>query len=190
MNKVLYGLRKGPKKWSDHRDVQMEGKTINASDKDGNISFAEATCEQCRPCKNSWKIIDNGVVIGGFIVYVDDIMIFAPPEWVMGTIRMVQSLWQCKISGTLMPSSKDHSDDQPCINESTADFTALLKRQLHFLGVTLEINDDGVLTLHQHNYILSKLEKRELLTGKSRPSLPAICESHLLWKRTRNTWYP
>ena len=94
----------------------------------------------------------------------------------MGTIRMVQSLWPCKISGTLMPSSSDRADNQKDINEPTTDFAGLLKKQLYFLGVTLEVNEDGVLTLHQQKYILSKLAKRGLLTGRSRPSLPAICE--------------
>ena len=72
------------------------------------------------------------------------------------------------------------SNKKPVIKENLSelpdDFAVLLKKQLHFLGVTLDINKEGVLTLHQQNYILSKLAKRGLLSGKSRPSLPVICE--------------
>ena len=37
---------------------------------------------------------------------------------------------------------------------------------LNFLGVTLELNEDGKVIMHQKKYILSKLNKRGLLQGK------------------------
>ena len=54
------------------------------------------------------------------------------------------------------------------------EFRALLQTQLHFLGVTLEVKG-GELIMHQHNYILSKLHRRNLLKGKQgQPYPPAL----------------
>ena len=61
------------------------------------------------------------------------------------------------------------------------EFTSMLQTQLHFLGVTLEITKDGVLTMHQTNYILSKLARRELLReNRSLRCLPFVKERHHL----------
>ena len=105
--------------------------------------------------------MEDGNVNGSFIVYVDDAMIFAPPEWVMGTIRFVQSLWACNIGGTMMPRHQIRNGDaehQQGVEMNTVgecdlpiDFKSMLRTHLHFLGVTLEITTDGVLTMHQRN---------------------------------------
>ena len=101
--------------------------------------------------------MDDGNVFGIFNVYVGDVMIFAPPEWVMGTIRFIQSLWACNIGGTMMTHRqlrKDDVDNHQGVETTTYcgwmhcpdEFTSMLQTQLHFLVVTLEITKDGVLT--------------------------------------------
>ena len=56
LNKVLYGLRSGPKKWGDHRDEVLKRMVVTLPKEDG--SEVKGKCEQCTNCANIWKVID------------------------------------------------------------------------------------------------------------------------------------
>ena len=95
-------------------------------------------------------VADN--VIAFFIIYVDDVMIFAPPEWVIGVIRTIEALWTCKIGGTMFPRLQGigrkreyiradvlNAEEKLFDDDVSDDFKNMLQGQLHFLGVTLEV---------------------------------------------------
>ena len=72
----------------------------------------------------------------------------------MATFRAFEKEWECKISGILGE-----------VGVST----------LNFLGLTIALKD-GILIIHQKDYILSKLKKLAMLSGRGRHSLPDISE--------------
>ena len=98
LQKVLYGLRSGPKKWGDHRDEVL--KRMKVSVEKGNRTQT-ARCEACENCANIWKIIEEDKIVGYFLVYVDDVLIVGPQEWVKATIAAFKEQWECKVSGII-----------------------------------------------------------------------------------------
>ena len=174
LNKVLYGLRQGPKRWSEHRDRVLgtmevwvdDGET--ETDSMATASTDEADVEprvpkkrlcifvQVPQSKNIWLIKDKetGEIVGRLMVYVDDVLISGPKEVVLATFQAFESQWECKISGILGET------DVPSLN---------------FLGMTIALMD-GTLIIHQKDYILSKLRKMGILSGRGRQSLPDVSE--------------
>ena len=87
----------------------------------------------------------------------------AGTHWIRGIIEMFGEIWQCKVKGILARKEtgkdvhvpKDHVD------------------QINFLGVTIE-DKDGELRVHQNNYIINKLDKRGMLKGFGKLTLPIV----------------
>ena len=157
LNKVLYGLRSGPKKWGDHRDEKLKTMKVDT-----------ARCEPCENCANIWKVIDeNDKVVAYFLVYVDDVMMVGPREWVRAITAAIKNLWECKDSGILSDPAKKLPIERDVVDS------------LHFLGVILEYQK-GCLVIHQTKYIIAKLQKRGLLKGTCKASLPQVEEGKLV----------
>ena len=96
-----------------------------------------------------------------FMVYVDDVLLVGPRDWVRATITAIQGQWECKVNGILSNPEWKFPTDVDVVDSP------------HFLGVVLEYQD-GCLVVHQTKYIVAKLQKRGLLTGTSKASLPQI----------------
>ena len=165
LKKVLYGLRSGPKRWGIKRDEELRKQKVLGPE--GMVG----PCIQGEACHNLWKVEVNGTVAARCLVYVDDIVVSGQIDWVIGVLSMVSNLWKCKVTGILT----DEMDI--AAKNNTGDFKAMTK--LMFLGMTLEYLK-GVLTMHQHQYILSKLHDRNRLHGFGRACLPPIHEGMLV----------
>ena len=117
----------------------------------------EGRCVHGESCRNLWTVISkDGQVLARFLVYVDDIVISGPRAWVEAVISMVTEIWKCKINGILVPAELESTEE-----------TIVRVPSLTFLGVTLEYVK-GVLTMHQHAYILNKLDERNRLHGRGK----------------------
>eukprot|EP00974_Lingulodinium_polyedra_P115949 11157377-Lingulodinium_polyedra.AAC.1 len=46
---------------------------------------------QCETAKGSWKIKSHGRIMGYFVVYVDDVLIYAPTEWAKAVMNTFES---------------------------------------------------------------------------------------------------
>ena len=115
-----------------------------------------------------WMVVSkDGEVVARFLVYVDDTVVSGSREWAQAVLLSVAAIWKCKINGILVPNGLDVSaDGVPVVVDSIPMVSALT-----FLGVTLEYVKD-TLTLHQHAYILTKLDDRSRLHGQGKACLP------------------
>ena len=167
---VLYGLRSGPKRWGIERDRELASRPVTLP------SGVEGRCVQCESCRNLWMVVSKeGEVVARFLVYVDDIVVSGSREWVQAVLLSVAAIWTCKINGILVPTGLDVSEDGvPIVVDGIPMVSALT-----FLGVTLEYVKDA-LTLHQHAYIVTKLDGRNRLHGQGKASLPTPTEGKLV----------
>jgi len=126
----------------------------------------KATCEPGRNCANIWKILVGEKIVGYFMIYVDDVLIVGPRLWVTGTIDAFKDKWECKVSGIISNPILEVPVDEDVVES------------LHFLGLVLEYQE-GCLVVHQTQYVVAKLQKRGLLQGTCRMSLPQVPEGKL-----------
>ena len=105
-------------------------------------------------------------IVGYFMVYVDDVLIVGPREWVQATITTFRKQWECKVSGIISNPGLGTPKDEDMVDS------------LHFLGLVLEYQEECMVA-HQTQYIVSKLQKRGLLQGMSKASLPQVPEGKL-----------
>ena len=140
----MYGLRSGPKKWGDHRDSIL--KTIDMFLNSGEKT-REARCVPGENCANLCQLIDEGKLVGYFMIYVDDVLIVGPREWVQTTITAFRKQWECKVSGIISNPSVGAPKGEDVVDS------------LHFLGLVLEYQDE-CMVVHQTQYIVAKLQKR------------------------------
>ena len=140
MDTVLYRLRAGPKKWTAHRDRVLRETIVQCGNEIGRLV-------QMDECKNMYLVVtDDGSIVGRLMVYVDDVLMTGTKEWVEATMAAIGEKWECKMAGILGIST-----------------TAL-----NFLGMTLELNKEGKVYMHQKKYILTKLRKRNILQRKGK----------------------
>jgi len=170
LRKVLYGLRSGPKKWGDHRDRALQDMRIRVKGETGTL---EANCEPGKHCANIWKILEGKKIVGYFLIYVDDVLIVGPRLWLNGTIEAFQEKWECKVSGIISNPKLQIPGDERIVES------------LHFLGLVLEYQEE-CLVVHQTQYIVARLQKRGLLKGTCRMTLPQVAEGKLA-PEDRNT---
>ena len=159
LNKVLYGLRSGPKRWGLKRDFELAKAEIVTEEGD------EATCQPGVACSTCWTVTSNGKTVARFLVYVDDIVISGPVKWVRAVMNMVQTLWPVKVTG---------------IMSTTSEQDTLFVNKMNFLGITIEMTEDGTLEMHQHQYLVTKLRDRNMLAGTGKTTLPMPCEGKLV----------
>jgi len=123
-----------------------------------------------------WKVVSvsDGKVVARFLVYVDDIVVSGSRGWVHAVLLSITEIWTCKINGVLVPKGLDVSaEGVPIVVEGIPMVSALT-----FLGVTLEYMGDK-LTMHQHAYILTKLDDRNRLHGQGKACLPTPVEGRI-----------
>ena len=138
LDKVLYGLRAGPKKWTAHRYEVLRKPTVQCGDQIGRLV-------QMKECKNMYLVMtEDDTIVGRLMVYVDDVLMTGTKEWVEATMNAINEKWECNMSGIL----------------------GLTTNALNFLGVTLELNEEGKVCMHQKKYSLAKLNKRNILQGR------------------------
>ena len=120
LNKVLYGLRAGPNKWTEHRDKVLKETKVQCGEQVGHLV-------QMVECKNMYLVVtDDETIVGRLMVYVDDVLMTGTKEWVDATMKAINEKWECKMAGIL----------------------GLTTTALNFLGVTLELNEDGKVFMH------------------------------------------
>ena len=161
LNKVLYGLRSGPKRWGDRRDKDLREASITLD------SGETLTLEQGKVCKHLWLVKIGERIVARFLVYVDDVIITGPTEIVVKVMEMIEGIWECKLSGIISGSAAtEHTDKVERV------------KKMNFLGMTLEKIEEK-LFLHQYQYILTKLRDRKLLEGHGKWNLPVSREGKL-----------
>ena len=83
LNKVLYGLRAGPKKWTEHRDKVLKETKVQCGDQVGYLV-------QMEECKNMYLVMtDEKTIVGRLMVYVDDVLTTGTKEWVDATMNAI-----------------------------------------------------------------------------------------------------
>ena len=120
LERVLYGLRSGPKRWGEERDKELRKAQIELN---GEL----LTCHQSEASKSLWLVRCKGHIVARFLVYVDDVIVTGPTEVVVRILDLFKNLWECKISGILHRGQ----------NQDWGDGVERVE-QLNFLGITLE----------------------------------------------------
>ena len=128
----------------------------------------EATCHPGVACSTCWTVTSEKKTVARFLVYVDDVVISGPIKWVRAVMNMVQTLWPVKVTGIM---SKTPDKGLP---------ETLFVNKMNFLGITIEMSEDGTLEMHQHQYLVTKLRDRNMLAGKGKNTLPMPCEGKLV----------
>eukprot|EP00974_Lingulodinium_polyedra_P031189 3001099-Lingulodinium_polyedra.AAC.1 len=110
--------------------------------------------------------------MGYFVVYADDVLIYARTKWVEAVMSTFESIWECKLVGIIMRDG---------------DSSPIAVDKLVFLSITIEPIRQGF-ALHQHDYVQSKLNNRAMTKG--RPNLPEVGEGHAcsvsqMYKKTK-----
>ena len=105
--KALYGFRRSPKLWGDHRDRLLSQMVVVIVNDEGEKK--EMKMEQMRSEPNLWKIIEggagreeeekedfisNGRVKGLLMTYVDDICISAEGEVAEAVVQELRRMWR------------------------------------------------------------------------------------------------
>ena len=102
--KALYGFRRSPKLWGDHRDHLLRQLVVQVKGTRG--AKMEVRMEQMRSEPNLWKIvqgveeegeeefISNGKVKGLLMTYVDDLCVSAQEEVAESVVRELRKMWK------------------------------------------------------------------------------------------------
>eukprot|EP00974_Lingulodinium_polyedra_P124201 11189718-Lingulodinium_polyedra.AAC.1 len=72
--------------------------------------------------------------MGYFVVYVDDVLIYAPTKWVKAVMNTFESIWECTLVGIIVRDG----DSSPIVVDNLA-----------FLSITIEPISQGFAS-HQH----------------------------------------
>ena len=92
--KAVYGYRKSPRLWSDHRDHTM--RKIKVKVRKGVVALQQMISEP-----NVWRLLykeegdrgGEGTLVGMILVYVDDLLVLAQPDLVDPVLEEVKSIW-------------------------------------------------------------------------------------------------
>ena len=101
--RALYGFRRSPKLWGDHRDQLLRSMVIKM--KKGKKDEVELRVEQMRSEPNLWKIvmedqdeeeefISNGKVKGLLMTYVDDLCVSAEAGVAEAVVEALRRMWK------------------------------------------------------------------------------------------------
>ena len=174
LNKVLYGLRSGPRKWGEYRDHELQKMMVYLPGENDCKCAARGTIHQCESTPNLWYVRkeDNDEVVACFMVYVDDVLVVGHGSWVLATLKAFEKKWKCKVAGVL---KEYHEEEGEVFTTFGKTKTA---KKLAFLGMTLEITTpDNTIQIHQRDFILAKLDARGMLTGWcAKGNLPQVQE--------------
>ena len=86
---AVYGLRESPKLWSDFRDCQLRALRCV-------VDGVELQLQQGRLDPNWWRIVrtSDGVVVGGLLTYVDDLLLAGSKEVIAALATAIQGIWK------------------------------------------------------------------------------------------------
>ena len=130
---ALYGLREAPRLWGQYRDDMLRPLKFSHEGMDYHI-------EQGRTESSWWAIKDkNGVVVGMMVIYVDDILICSEIVLVRALASAVSGIWRTTDLSLAVPGCP-----------------------LRFLGIEIEVDNEGVFWVSQIGYIKEVLRAREV----------------------------
>ena len=86
---AVYGLRESPKLWSDFRDCQLRALRCV-------VDGVELQLQQGRLDPNWWRVVrtSDGVVVGGLLTYVDDLLLAGSKEVIAALATAIQGIWK------------------------------------------------------------------------------------------------
>ena len=96
--KAVYGFRRSPRLWGEHRDKTLQSLEIDIPDEAGRVSQVQLTAMESEP--NLWRIVqkdeddEEGSQLQGLLMtYVDDIFITAPSRILQAVEEKIRSTW-------------------------------------------------------------------------------------------------
>ena len=92
--RALYGYRRSPKLWSDHRDDEMQGMTVE------DMFLQQMDSEPCL-----WLIKNSSYEepLGIVVTYVDDLLVLSTEEVAWKWVRRIQEKWETSKPEQVLP---------------------------------------------------------------------------------------
>ena len=170
LRRAHYGLRRSPKLWEHDRDAEVKAKRITGPD------------GQClkliRLEPGVWKTVpahdESQNPLGLVVFYVDDGLLFGPPELTAALAKSFMESWTLKVQGML--ECRDFKDQDVYTFEN---IKVPVRRELTFLGCKLRRCGASVF-IHQTHWLEAELLKRGFLHLKPSGSLPEVPEGTIL----------
>ena len=94
LNKVLYGLRCGPRKWGEYRDRELLQMVVHLGGEHGCKYVSKGLVQQCASTPNLWYVLEEKSykVVACFMVYVDDVLVVGEMPWVIATLQAFEKM--------------------------------------------------------------------------------------------------
>ncbi|CAE7671933.1 GIP, partial [Symbiodinium sp. CCMP2456] len=140
---AVYGLRESPRWWGEFRDEKMAQLNIVVGEK--RIKLL-----QCRVEGSWWRLLDDTVLVGLVVIYVDDLLICSTPDIIKAVSRAVRKLWD------------------------TSELSWASDGGIRFLGIEIVKVDDGF-ALNQEPYI-RELTRIHSIPATKRDLIPVAKE--------------
>ena len=83
---AVYGLRESPRWWGEFRDHRLAQLSIV-------VGSRRLKLLQCRVEGSWWKLVEDKVLVGVIVVYVDDLLICSTPSIIAAVSEAVKNLW-------------------------------------------------------------------------------------------------
>ena len=84
---AVYGLRESPKWWGEFRDSQLAQLEVVLGDR--RIKLL-----QCKVEGSWWRMVDESILVGILVVYVDDLLICSTDPIIRAVAEAIRGLWQ------------------------------------------------------------------------------------------------
>ena len=84
---AIYGLRESPRWWGEYRDSRLAQLNVVLGDRKIKLL-------QCRVESSWWRLVEDAVLVGIVVVYVDDLLICSTPSIVVAVSKAIQRLWE------------------------------------------------------------------------------------------------
>eukprot|EP00439_Symbiodinium_sp_Y106_P079760 s160_g18.t1 len=127
---AVYGLRESPKWWGQFRDVQLAQLVIVVGTRKIHLA-------QCKIEGSWWKLLEDSILVGILVVYVDDLLICATDPIIKAVAEAVRKLWQ------------------------TSALALASEGAIRFLGIEI-LKIDGGFALNQEPYIRELIRIHEV----------------------------
>ena len=142
IDKAMYGLRQSPRRWSDHRDRELQALVWETEGRRCHL-------EQCVAEPNLWRMIQitqEGERLMGLVsIYVDDVLTTAETEVRKAFEKVIAQKWETNVPDELTEEN-----------------------EVRFLGMNIKKEGTDVF-IHQKNYVEEVLERHqeEVVKAKS-----------------------
>ncbi|CAE7460426.1 unnamed protein product [Symbiodinium sp. CCMP2456] len=148
---AVYGLRESPRWWGEFRDSRLAQLNVV-------VGTRRIKLTQCRVESSWWKLVEDSVLVGLVVVYVDDLLICSIPSIITAVAEAINRLWDTSV------------------------LSWASKGGIRFLGIEI-VKVDGGFALNQEPYIreLTRIhaisEKQLDLVPVSREQASFVAES-------------